>query len=195
MAHAATTIAPRTQPLARVPVRLHVPDLVVLTIVGGCVLEASAKLLSGPDPLVQILLVIAWTAAAAKRLVDWRHGKAPAVALEDAPHPLALAVGMAPWFGLLLMDGSFQNWSPWASITFPPPFRIVGAVVIVSGVLGPFWIALRTRTTFARAGGFAYAFGFLLLSSSPLIGVLATGWLALRYCVHRDLPAPAPSFA
>ena len=195
MADAATTTAPVAQPLARVPVRIHVPDLVVLLIVGGCVLEASAKLLTGPDALVQILLVIAWTAAAAKRIVDWRHGKAPALTLEEAPQPFALVVGMAPWFVLLMMDGSFQNWSPWASITFPPLFRIVGAVVIVAGVLGPFWVALRRRSTLVRADGFAYAFGFLLLSSSPLIGVLATGWLALRYSVHRELPAPAASFA
>ena len=133
-----STVAPVSQPFARVRVRIHVTDLVVLAIVGGCVLEASAKLLSADDALVQIVLVIAWTSAAAKRLVDWRHGKARAFAIEGSTQALAIVVGMAPCFGLLLMDGSFQQWSPWESITFPLPFRIIGAGLLLSGMLGPF---------------------------------------------------------
>ena len=129
--------APLAQPFARVPVRVHVTDLVVLAIVGGFALEVSTKLLSGGDALVQSVLVIAWTAAAARRLVDWRHGKSRPLALEGASQALAVVVGMAPWFLFPLMDGSFQNWWPWASIAFPPLFRIIGASLIMCGCAGP----------------------------------------------------------
>ena len=163
-------------------------------MVGGCVLEASTKLLAAPGVLVQTVLVIAWTATAAKRLVDWRHGKSRVLTLEGGSQALAVVAGMAPWF-MLLMDGAFHSLSPLDSFTFPPVFRFFGAILIICGILGPFRVAGRRGRAPAHAGGFAYAFGFLLLSS-PVIGVLATGcWLAMSYCVQRESRIPAPSFA
>jgi len=133
--------------------RLHNPaalsqrfaDLVVLLIAGGCVLEASAKLLPAPDPFLQVVLVIASTALAARRLVALRSGKCRVIGIASPIRAVAVLAGMMPWFALTLVHGPSSSASLFGSVALPASFRAAAASLILSSILAPFWIALRGR--------------------------------------------------
>ena len=194
MAGIASTAEHFAQTPGRAAVYRYVADLVVLAIAGGCVMEASAQLLSVYNPVVLALMVIAWTAAAAKRLVAWRHGTRGAISIRGASQTITIVAGMAPWFLLPLVRQPLQDSTLWAPLAFPLFLRVVGACLMMSGVFAPFWVALRGSGPSTGDTGFALsAIGFFLLSSSPLVGVLTTGWLVLRLSVdrgRRHLPSP-----
>lgn len=150
MARTSGVAAPFAKRLSRALRNLHVADLVVLTIIGGGALDASTKLLAAPNPFVQSVLVIVFTAAAAQRLLAWRHGTRRTVSIEGASQTITIVVAAAPWFLLPLLRQPFQNWLQWAPLAFPLPLRVIGACLMMSGVLGPFWLALRTSGAPAR---------------------------------------------
>ena len=127
---------------------LHVADLIVLAVVGGCVLDLSTKLLSTPNPLVQAVFIVACTAAAAKRLVAWRGGTCQPIVIEAPSQTIAIVAGVAPWFLLPALHES----PLWAPVTFPPALQVIGAVLMMSGVIGPFWVALTTSGASPLAG-------------------------------------------
>lgn len=174
MARSPSSAAPFARRLARALRNIHVADLGALAIVGGLVLDGSAKLLSAPNPLVQLVLVIACTAAAAKRLVAWRHGKGPPISIERPSQTIAIVAGVAPWFLLPLFHQPLHEWPLWAPIAFPPALRVIGACLMVSGMFGPLSLALG---------------GLFLLSSSPFVGVLVAGCLG-HAAVRRSSVAP-----
>lgn len=208
MARTPSAAAPFARRLARALRDLHVADIVVLAIVGSCALDASAKLLSAPNPVVQSVVVIACTAAASKRLVAWRHGGCRPLSIERPSQAIAVVAGVAPCFLLPLLRQPFQDWSLWVPIVFPLSLRVIGASLMMCGVFGPFWLALRGRGASVGVGestlrdatrpgvdACAHAMGLFLLSSSPLIGVLTTSWLTMQWCVDREQSTPTPSFA
>jgi len=175
---------------------LHVADLVVLAVVGGCVLDLSTKLLSPPNPLVQAVFIVACTAAAAKRLVAWRHGTCQPIVIEAPSQTIAIVAGVAPWFLLPALHDS-PLWSP---VTFPPALQVIGAVLMMSGVIGPFWVALTSSGASALAGASpaatslrpdmhicARALGFFLLSANVVFGILTIGLFAMTCCADRQL--------
>jgi hypothetical protein len=136
--------------LSRALRNLHVADLVVLALIGGGVLDTSATLLAAPNPIVQSVVVFAFSAAAAKRLLAWRHGTRRTISLQGASQTITIVVAAAPWFLLPLLRQPFQNWLQSAPLAFPLPLRVVGACLMMSGVLGPFWLALRASSAPAR---------------------------------------------
>jgi hypothetical protein len=183
---------------------VHIADLVVLGIVGACVLDVSAKLLSVPNPLVQSVFVIACTASAAKRLVAWRHGKCQPISIEGPSQTIAVVAGVAPWFLLPAVHQPLHEWALWVPIAFPPMLRVLGAIVMLAGVFSPFWIGLASGRPSTLVGASpsanslrpdveicARAFGFFLLSANVVFGVLAIGWFAMTCCADRELRAAA----
>jgi hypothetical protein len=194
--------APFGSRLARAVRNLHVADLVVLAVVGGCVLDVSTKLLSAPNPLVQAIFIIACTAAAAKRLVAWRHGTSEPITIEGPSQMVAIVAGVAPWFLLPALHQPLHEWPLWTPVTFPPALQVIGAVLMLSGIFGPFWIALTSSGPSALAGASpaasslrpdmqlcARALGHFLLSAKVVFGVLAIGLFAMTCCADRQLRA------
>jgi protein-S-isoprenylcysteine O-methyltransferase Ste14 len=129
---------------------VHVADLVVLALVGACVMDTSATLLNAPNPLVQLVLVIACTSAAAKRLLTWRHGECHPISVKGPSQTIAVVAAAAPWLLLPLLRHPLQSWLQWAPLALPLPVRVIGACLMVSGVFGPFWLAPRTSSARAR---------------------------------------------
>jgi hypothetical protein len=126
MASTPIVAAPFARRLARACANLRVADLVVLAIVGGCVLNASAKLVSTPHPLLQLVLVIGCTSAAAKRLVAWRHGRCQPISIEGPAQTIAVVAGVTPWF---LLTG------------FDQPLHLSASLLV--GVSVTAWLAMR----------------------------------------------------
>jgi hypothetical protein len=183
---------------------LHLPDLVVLAIAGGVALEASTALLPVGHRILQTVVVIAWTAGAARRLVAWRHGKGRVLPVDDVPEMLLVAAGMTPWILLPLMRDPAGAWPLWAPLAFPGSLRVVGGCLAMAAVIGPFWTASGRGTTAAlqrraavrtlnRPGldACACAAGFFLLSASPVVGVLIVCWFGVVCCGGREPRAVA----
>ena len=114
------------------------------------VMDTSATLLNAPNPLVQLVLVIACTSAAAKRLLTWRHGECHPISVKGPSQTIAVVAAAAPWFLLPLLRHPLQSWLQWAPLALPLPVRVIGACLMVSGVFGPFWLAPRTSSARAR---------------------------------------------
>lgn len=188
---------------ARVSLRLD--DLVVLTIVSACALEASSKLLGVRDPIVQSFLVIGWTAAAARRLVAWRHGQGP-LHLDRPSQKLTVVACTAPLFLMQLVN-------PWSMtggrLSSPFWLQAIGGLSILVSLLAPFCVR-RSRMLVDRTPGsgrpslslpevefWARAIGFILLTASPavLAAVCVSGtlrrWTASHGPVGSVSVAPA----
>jgi hypothetical protein len=190
-----------TLPVARTPqapaVRLRGADLVVVAIACGSVMQASAKLLPPPDLVLQSVLVVAWTAMAVRRLLAWRHGRVGPVKVQGVAQGAAIACGLAPWVLLTVMETPLGAESTWAVATAPHSLRLFGACLVVWGVLGPFWLALRRRPpqsddgadlgqfTMPGADRFAHAAGVFLLLPAAFLGLFSAVWLAVALCVGR----------
>jgi hypothetical protein len=171
--------------------RLRVDDLVVLTIVSACALEASSKLLNVESPFARSLLVIAWTAAAARRLVAWRHGQDP-VHLERLSQKLTVAACTVPLFVMQLLNPSAPGWSTSDLHFLPVWLQAVGAVSIMVSLLAPFCAGPgRMRRDHLRGPGrprfsppavefYARAIGFVLLTGSPSVVAAVCGCVVLR---------------
>jgi hypothetical protein len=164
----------------------------VLAIVGGCALEASSRLLPTPDPWAQVILIIAWTTLAANRLLAWRYGRARAITGQGTLQTMAILGGAAPWVALMLLPESIKVAPIWLPADFPPLLRMAGGALVVAGVMAPFWSGARDRSmgwrgvASAASGGplddgCAHAVGMFLVSSNLFLGLLAAGWIALRY--------------
>jgi len=165
--------------------RLRVDDLVVLTIVSACALEASSKLLNVQSPIARSLLVIAWTAAAARRLVAWRHGQDP-VHLERLSQRLTVAACTVPLFVMQLLNPSTRNWSTDASLSLPLWFQALGGLFILVSLLAPFcprsrvgWPA-RPSIPLPAVEFYTRAIGFILLSASPSVVVAVCACVVVR---------------
>jgi hypothetical protein len=173
-------------------VRLRFDDLVVLTIVSACALEASTKLLGVSDPIVQSLLVIAWTAAAARRLVAWRHGQGPA-RLDRLSQKLTVVACTAPLFVMQLLNPTSRDWSTSAPLSLPFWLHASGGLFIVISLLAPF-CAQASRRLIDRSRGpernglslgdvefQARVIGFILLTGSPVVGAAVCAGMMLKH--------------
>jgi hypothetical protein len=178
--------------------RLRVDDLVVLTIVSACALEASSKLLNVQSPIAQSLLVIAWTAAAARRLVAWRHGQDP-VHLERLSQKLTVVACTVPLFVMQLLNPSTRDWATDASLSVPLWFQALGGLFILISLLAPF-CARRSRVRspdrpnipLPAVEFYARAIGFILLTASPSVVVAVCACVVVRsWTEPRPLAGPA----
>jgi hypothetical protein len=182
-------------------------DLVALAIVGGCALEASSKLVPGPSPFLQSAFVIAVTALAARRLVEWRHGTSRPLTVQSGPELIFVLAGMAPWLALPILQASTQGAWLGTLTAFGISLPHIGVCLILLGVISPFrqaWrrhrgSAARSEATSGRrvaAAGddCAHAAGIALVSLNPFLAVLAAGAFAIRWRWSRaDRSAKSPS--
>jgi len=77
-------------------------------------------------------------------------------------------------------------------VQLPLALRVLGGLMLMCGLLGPFWPALRawlndgpveqTRSSdpMPRYEAFAHGIGSFLLSANPVIGALVAAWLSLK---------------
>jgi hypothetical protein len=169
------------------PVWLRLEDLVVLTIVSACALEASSKLLGVGDPIVQSWLVIGWTAAAARRLLAWRHGQG-SLHFDRLSQTLIVVGCTAPLFLMPLVNPSSGDGSMGGRLSSPFWLQAIGGLSILVSLVAPF-CARHSRVLFDGTRRFApslpgvelgaRATGFILLAASPqaIAAVCVTGLL------------------
>jgi hypothetical protein len=111
--------------------------------------------------------------------------------------------GAAPWIVLPLFQQYYPHASLWAPIGLPVWLRAGGAVLMLRGVMRPFFASrtgLPNVVTVTRGVTVASAtpemllagLGFGLLAASPLLGALIATWLALTCRVNRVPGAPFP---
>jgi hypothetical protein len=170
--------APAASTSVAASTRLRVDDAVVLAIVTACGLEASSKLLHVQNPIVQTLLVVAWSAAAARRLVAWRHGQG-AVRFDRLYQQLTVVACTAPLFAMPLLNPSASNWSGGGLFSLPSWLQASGGLLIVMSLLVPFCAppesSAEPRPLISGAEFYGRAVGFILLAVSP--------WFAAAVCV------------
>jgi hypothetical protein len=162
---------------------------VVLAIVSACALEASSRFLAVQGPIAQSLLVIAWTAAAARRLVAWRHGHGP-VPVERLSQGLTIVACAVPIVVMQSLNPSSREWPAIALASFPSSLHLAGALFIAFGVLAPFWVP-RSRM---GVEFYARAIGFILLTASPLVAAVVAGCVMLRCRADRGRPAGSAAY-
>lgn len=183
---------------------LRAGDWVVLLLVVLGV-GSTAHYVGITNPTVIAMLSIGWTCPAARQLVAWRRGDAPMrrISPDDLATMPVLLFGAAPWAILPLMQALNPS-SPLLSIPVLPAVRLLGAVLIVIGILRPLWTR-ATQTLRPTPGANAdhlfdgstsvfEAIGLLLLMGSAFFAVLAFGvWvtapLARRLTTERAEPA------
>jgi hypothetical protein len=140
---------------------------------------AVARLLGVVDPPAIVVLAMAWTCPAVRRLMAWRRGGAPQWQLtlaQPAEAAAVLAIGGMPW--LLLPAIHYISSAPaFATVTAPQWLRFAGVVLTLAGITAPFWKGKRTNSVIGPNCGLE-ALGMCAVSGHPLIVVLGVAALA-----------------
>jgi hypothetical protein len=143
-----------------------------------------------------VIFTIVWMSAAITRLMELRRGDRPALQLRclDLRTTAILVVGSGPWVMLGFLQRAYPSSVVWKPIDVPPSLRALGIALAVAVIAEPFLHLVRRSGTTAdgyrsaRSAGDAYRISagviirsgaILLLSGSPVFGLLCALWLGV----------------
>ena len=141
-----------------------------------------------------VAFTVAWMSTAITRTAQFRRGERPALQLgsQDLRKTAILLLGSVPWVVLGFLQSAYPVSIFWKPIDVPPALRALGIAMAAAVIVAPLLSRLRWRGAspaqyFALgAPGEEYRFpagvmirsaAIMLLSGSPVFGLLSALWL------------------
>jgi hypothetical protein len=135
------------------------------------------------------LFAVAWTASAAKPLLQLRKGHyrpLQASAGNGNAFVLALVVGFGPWFTLKVLSATYASWPIWTPLGLPLWLKIAGALLALWAVAHRPRRASHNTTVITSSNPFVpdltitsatLALALFLTSGSIPIAIVVASWL------------------
>ena len=141
-----------------------------------------------------VVFTVAWMSTAITRTAQFRRGERPALQLgsQDLRKTAILLLGSVPWVVLGFLQSAYPVSFFWKPIDVPPSLRALGIALALTVIVAPLLSRLRWRGVSAAqhlalgtpgeeyrfpAGVMIRSAAIMLLSGSPVFGLLCALWL------------------
>ena len=171
---------------------------------------AAASSAATDNRLSVVVFTIVWMSAAITRLSEFRRGQRPAIQLSSLNFRTTaiLVVGSGPWVMLGFLQHAYPTSVIWKPIDVPLSLHAIGIGLAIAVIFEPFIHFIRRPAVAAQEYRFAgstsdeYPFSWsmiirsgaiLLLSGSPIFGLLCASWLCVTLWPRATSVSDSPN--